>query len=610
MSRRGDILLVCPPFEGIDRPSLGLHLLQTIGRNRGLKCDVWYANLSLANVVDEGRYLAVAYGPPLDLLGERLFAKHAYPEEPVAPLEGFVRKSTLRSSQERSVLPDISAELHAIEVHIGDWLAQWRQFIRSTSYRVYGFTTMFAQNLATSCLCRIAREEKPDAIIIVGGANCEGEMASGINLLCPDADYIFSGESEASFDGFCRALQGDGELPSSKVVVGGANSDWQRLGLPDYQEYFSQLQDQLPDSSLLLTGQIFVPYETSRGCWWGQKNHCTFCGLNANGMDFRPRDAKEALRDIVTLSTAYPQSRIGMTDNIMPASYFKDLLPSLAALPTRPSIFYEQKSNLKRQQLVALKHAGVTSIQPGIEALSSSLLRRMRKGVSAAQNLSVLRDCRSLEMDPIWNLLYGFPGDEPADYSETLNLIPHLVHLQPPNGCSEVSYDRFSPYFDRPADFGISNLRPHPSYARAYPAVLAPVDKFAYHFTGDAASVVNHVDVVERLQRLVKAWGALWRQDIRPVLCVIESSDGYLLVDTRNEADTVIARLSDEVARAVTSTCGSSAEIPAECLSRKWVVQVDNFWVGLASTTSERLLNATSAATRDAIWMTQSDAVA
>lgn len=28
-------------------------------------------------------------------------------------------------------------------------------------------------------------------------------------------------------------------------------------------------------------------YEASLGCWWGEKHHCTFCGLNGTTMKFR-----------------------------------------------------------------------------------------------------------------------------------------------------------------------------------------------------------------------------------------------------------------------------------------------------------------------------------
>ena len=64
----------------------------------------------------------------------------------------------------------------------------------------------------------------------------------------------------------------------------------------------------------------------------------------------------------------------------MPRSYFKTLLPRLPTELPGIQVFYEQKSNLTLDQVEALRKAGVCDIQPGIEALSSALLTRMRQG--------------------------------------------------------------------------------------------------------------------------------------------------------------------------------------------------------------------------------------
>lgn len=461
---------------------------------------------------------------------------------------------------------------------------------------------MFAQNLAVSCLSRIVREERPGSIIIVGGSNCEGDMAEGILRLCPAVDYVFSGESEDSFAEFCKNLKAS-NLPSKGVVKGKPNSEWMQLPTPDFAEYFSQLDNELPGSILRNTGQVFIPYETSRGCWWGQKNHCTFCGLNANGMNFRTRNPDRAFEDLMKYSKIYPTLRIGMTDNIMPISYFRDLLPKLAAEPARPEIFYEQKSNLKRHQLQELKLAGILAIQPGIEALSTSLLKRMRKGVSAAQNISVLRDCRSLGIDPIWNLLYGFPGDCVEDYLETVDLIPRLIHLAPPNGCAEVSYDRFSPYFDRPNEFGISNLRAHPNYPRVYPESVNPVDSFAYHFTGDAKSVSSSPEFLKGLYEQVKHWVSAWRAESLPILCVIEAQDGYLVIDSRIDGKPNVTSINQNDALLITTSSPKCTEIPSELIEKKWILFIDGQNVGLASTTSMKLFSIGMKKSREPAWL-------
>ena len=51
---------------------------------------------------------------------------------------------------------------------------------------------------------------------------------------------------------------------------------------PDYDEYFDSLAVSPLQHDLLRDVRIL--YESARGCWWGEKNHCTFCGLNGSSM--------------------------------------------------------------------------------------------------------------------------------------------------------------------------------------------------------------------------------------------------------------------------------------------------------------------------------------
>ena len=72
------VLLVLPPFAGIDRPSLGLHTLQACAAARGHDVRVLYANILFAQILGEVKYESLCYAPTSDLLGERIFAVAAF----------------------------------------------------------------------------------------------------------------------------------------------------------------------------------------------------------------------------------------------------------------------------------------------------------------------------------------------------------------------------------------------------------------------------------------------------------------------------------------------------------------------------------------------------
>ena len=195
-------------------------------------------------------------------------------------------------------------------------------------------------------------------------------------------------------------------------------------------------------------------------------------------------------------------------------------------------ILYEEKANLKLAQVRALVEAGVVEIQPGIEALSTSLLRLMGKGTTAAQNIALLRygkACGPLQ----WNLLHGFPNEELAAYAETLALMPLLHHLQPPVSPCPVVFDRFSPYHEHPERYGITALRPFAFYRGVYPTHV-PLHQLAYHFEGDCACVTReNPDIVKRLGSEVVAWRKRYFGSDPAQLRVEATAEGYRLIDTR-----------------------------------------------------------------------------
>src|ERR1019366_5910563 len=67
--------------------------------------------------------------------------------------------------------------------------------------------------------------------------------------------------------------------------------------VPEFGEYFRRLDE------LGLTRRVRpqVPLEIARGCWWGQKHHCIFCGLNGSQMVFFDKSPARVVEEIRAL---------------------------------------------------------------------------------------------------------------------------------------------------------------------------------------------------------------------------------------------------------------------------------------------------------------------
>src|ERR1700730_18959267 len=102
---------------------------------------------------------------------------------------------------------------------------------------------------------------------------------------------------------------------------------------------------------------------------------------------------------------------------------------------------------------------GVRQLQPGIESLSDQVLRLMEKGVTSFQSIQLLRWCEEIGIECAWNLLAGFPRESPGEYARMAELIPFLIHLNPPCSCARLRLDRFSPFHARSDAFGFKKVR-------------------------------------------------------------------------------------------------------------------------------------------------------
>lgn len=530
--RRCDLLFVVPPFAWLDRPALGVHLLQALARRAGLEAQVLYANARFAARFGEATATTLSNLQYGWFLGERLFARAAFGGRPlgndgglalVAPIETIARQYRRRGRAFNLGLP----RLLALEAELPAWVDDLVAEIDDAGCRVVGATTSFEQTAASLAILGRLKLRAPHTVTLLGGANCEGEMAHGIRSLGVPIDHVFAGESEASFEAWLAAWQ-RGE-PQPPVIEGAPCADLDALPTPDYADYFAQLA---PDSAAARAAAI--TYETSRGCWWGAKSHCTFCGLNGRGIASREKSPARVFEELGALLAASPTRRVTMTDNIMPHGYFRTVVPRLAAELPGVRVMYEQKANLSLRQVVALAAAGIDEIQPGIEALSTELLALMAKGTTCAQNLALLRYARATGLKLQWNLLFGFPGDAAAFYEETLALLPLLHHLPPPRGANRVVIDRFSPYHDRPEAYGVDELRPVAGY-RAWLPADADVARIAYRFEARFASEsLGRPALVVALAEAVTRWRDAYHAAGGPPRLEVErDGDGFVLVDTR-----------------------------------------------------------------------------
>ena len=174
-------------------------------------------------------------------------------------------------------------------------------------------------------------------------------------------------------------------------------------------------------------------------------------------------------------------------DNILDLRYFEPFLAELASRTFPPSFYYMTKANLTKDQVRLLARAGVADITPGIESLSTPVLRLMDKGVSALQNVRLLKWCAEIGIVPNWALLYGFPGEEPAEYERMAELVPSLTHLKPPGGFVRSAARPLQPQLRRGRGAGLRERPAGRALPHVYPFEREKLARLVWHFDFDYA---------------------------------------------------------------------------------------------------------------------------
>ncbi len=552
------------PFAPLNSPSIGLGLLKSSLMPMGISVKVLYFALQFAKGIGEEFYIKIANGEPATyaLVGEWIFSigLHQVTPEEVA---GYIRDVLSPipkdfagvSSTDTLADEDFIADVIRARASVEAFLDSSLQEVLASKPKIVGFTSVFQQNVASIALARRIKEAAPDIVILFGGANCEGSMGVELTRQYPWIDAVVSGEGDRIFpelitrllqgksiddlDGvytrFSLACQSDhGRFPNAPVV-----RQMDELPYPDYDDYFKQLKIHLPDPRF----KIFVPFETSRGCWWGEIKHCTFCGLNGDTMAYRSKSAGRAIEELRFLIDRYPDLAISVVDNILDMGYFKTFIPEIAALHLNLELFYEVKANLTKEQVQLLRNAGITIIQPGIESLSSDVLRIMRKGVKTLQNIQLLKWCKEFGVKPYWNLIWGFPGEPASEYARMAEMIPLLEHLEPPNGFASIRLDRFSPNFDTPGELGFTNVQPYPCYSYIYRLPQEIIRNMAYYFTFEYAEPRNVAAYVQPVVQEARRWQQEFEHSD---FFWVDKNDGLLLWDLRTHARRVLTVLQRE----------------------------------------------------------------
>jgi ribosomal peptide maturation radical SAM protein 1 len=545
-----DVLLAYMPLGVIQLPSLGLSLLKGGLERRGVRCDVRYFNLELLGRFfpgggrERGRtYVSVIERYQLAFAGEALFAERRFGTDP-ARREYIDTVTSAASAAERGWIEHLDSVLDG-------FLDYCLASVDWNRYRVVGFSSVFlGMTVPSALLAKRLKERYPHVRTVLGGPNTEGDMGVALAEHFPEFDYILRGEADETFPTLVDCLLADkpiGSIPglvhrdaaTNRIVAHDAQrvANLDALAYPMFDEFLAAVAS--TPMAARYADYLELPFESSRGCWWGEASHCKFCGINALGMNFRAKSADRLCAELDHLVQRYQPALLAASDAILDREYFKTVLPAIAGRGYGARISYEIKANIKRPEMATLAAAGVSEILPGIETFSTRILKLVGKGATIFDNILCLRLAEEYGLKVRWYHMCGLPGEQLDDYVADVATIDRIAHLQPPREIARFTLQRFTPYFNNAAGNGIDGVRALAEYRAVFPFEQDTLNRLAYHFEfafADGRDEELTASVEELLQSAVARWQDRYgcaRLDL------VDHAGGVMIVDARSDRPVV-----------------------------------------------------------------------
>lgn len=532
------ILLISMPWQNFMYPSIQLGVLKaSIERKEQTGCDTLYAYLHWAEYICEKwkdsekeevfDFLnSIALNYAYQCLGDWIFTKalYGYDYKKEEYLE-FLKSKVQISEEEQEKIERLYEDAPGFTEYL------WKQ-VQIEDYDIIGFTNTFSQTVSSLAFAKSIKDKFPDKLIIMGGANCDDIQGKVLLKQYSYIDYIFSGEGENSLPEFIDLydkkkfkLESISGLiyrnEDGQIVMNSEELVKQETVFPDYNDYFKLIEE-------LAIGDFIQPkilLETAKGCWWGDKSHCAFCGINEKRTVFRCRTESVVLDKIQEYSEKYKCGDIFFVDNIMGNQYYDSLLPKIRDLGFDYNLFWEIKANLTREKAIKLRDANVRYLQPGIENFSTEVLKEMNKGILGIQNIYTLKLARQYGLTVSWNMLYGLPKEKDEYY--IVDKWRSLFHLEAPISHGRIILERHSPLFND-LSRGIINQGPIEAYSCIYQFNEQDKFNFAYMFENERCGI--SVQKEDEISKFVNDWN----HDISAVLYYKNRKTALEIIDTRS----------------------------------------------------------------------------
>ena len=480
------------PWALFNRPSIQLGTLKSYleSRDSNLSVQTSHPYLEVASLLGPDLYHWISLNP---WVSEALYAPLVFSEQTEAA-EVLAMKYARRADQKIKHSFRYKLLLKNLENQLQKWIERfdWSQ------YKIIGFSVCFHQLFASLAAARDIKKKHPRATIVFGGSSCGSDAGKSLLNAFHFIDYIIEGEGERGLLALYHYVSTPGSKPlPENISTRTSNAPDPRqfknhtantqlpsladLPVPDYEDYFSEQKKWFGHTPFI----PILPIEFSRGCWW---NKCSFCNLNLQWCGYRYKNAAQMLHEVKTLAASHECLDFTFVDNMLPLQEALHFFKLTGKLLADFNFFAEIRSAKEKKPPAGIfsiyRRGGLSTVQVGIEAFSTSLLQKMHKGVSVIENIATMREAQANSLKLKGNLILQFPGSIEGEVAETLAALDFVFPYRPLDVATFfLGYD--SPIHKDPQKYGIKAIVNHANNYKLFPkSILSEMKLLVMDYRG------------------------------------------------------------------------------------------------------------------------------
>lgn len=487
------IILISMPWALFNRPSIQLGTLKAFLESRRIDFSVQTSHpyLEVASILGPDLYQWISQNP---WVSEALYAPLLFPEQ-AAAAEDLALKYVKNAKQIIKRSFDYKSLIRRLENQLLNWVnnCDW------TQYKIIGFSVCFHQLIASLAAARAIKNKASQVPIVFGGSSCGAGAGQSLLNAFPFIDFIIEGEGEERLLALCDYISGlrsstlpeniftrksgsQGVLQRKSLSVTKQLASLGDLPVPDYNDYFATQKQWFSHTPFIPV----LPIEFSRGCCW---NKCTFCNLNIQWCGYRYKKAAQVMHEVKTLVARHSCLDFTFVDNMLPATESRHFFKMTTEDHSDFNFFAEIRSAKGKVPLGDIfsiyRRGGLSTVQIGIESLSSSLLHKMQKGISVIQNLATMREAQENSLGLEGNLILHFPGSTQAEAAETLETLDYVFPYRP-LAIASFFLGHDSPIHKTPQKYGIKTITNHANNIKLFPkSILTQMHLLVKDYRGD-----------------------------------------------------------------------------------------------------------------------------